>query len=394
MALRGTLQDFSLADIFQLIGIQKKTGVLTLKNDKETCTVSFVDGSVVGADSTARRLEDRLGSVLVKSGRISEAHLKEALKIQGSTLNRLGSILVQSHFIDAKALSEALQVQISQMIYRLFRWTAGEYNFSQEEKVEYDRDLVSPMSAESILMEGARILDEWPMIERGIRSFSAVYRHADVEIARPGAASSHAGHEEAAGAVTLSATEQATYSLADGKRSVQEIVERSTLSEFETCRTLYDLISRQILEEVRGLPAARGAPAPAVRAAKPAQPSSLAAAVVTLFLVVLGGGALLYRVLPWISEVRTGAPLTVWLEPFLSPAQQQATSLSLGRGRLQNLDFSLQTYYLLSRGYPKDLHDLVTEGLLKPDALNDSTIPAVRYESNGTTYRLFLVSSP
>ena len=34
MALKGTLKDFSLADIFQLIGIQRKTGVLTLKNDE------------------------------------------------------------------------------------------------------------------------------------------------------------------------------------------------------------------------------------------------------------------------------------------------------------------------------------------------------------------------
>src|SRR5262245_23044257 len=121
MALRGTLQDFSLADIFQLIGIQKKTGVLTLKSASETVTVSFVEGQVVGADSTSRRLEDRLGSVLAKSGRISEAQLQEALKIQASTLRRLGNILVEQKFIDAKVLSEALAVQISQMIYRLFR---------------------------------------------------------------------------------------------------------------------------------------------------------------------------------------------------------------------------------------------------------------------------------
>ena len=72
MALKGTLKDFSLADIFQLIGIQHKTGVLTLKNDKEVVTVSFVEGNVVSADALHRRLEDRIGTVLVKSGRITE----------------------------------------------------------------------------------------------------------------------------------------------------------------------------------------------------------------------------------------------------------------------------------------------------------------------------------
>ena len=36
--------------------------------------------------------------------------------------------------------------------------------------VEYDRDLVVPLSAESILMEGARILDEWPMVEQAMQA--------------------------------------------------------------------------------------------------------------------------------------------------------------------------------------------------------------------------------
>ena len=31
MALEGTLKDFALPDIFQLIGLQKKTGMLYLK---------------------------------------------------------------------------------------------------------------------------------------------------------------------------------------------------------------------------------------------------------------------------------------------------------------------------------------------------------------------------
>src|SRR5262245_42233210 len=122
MALKGTLQDFSLADIFQLIGIQRKTGILTVKHEQEVMTVSFVEGNVVGADSLHRRLEDRLGTVLVKSGRITDAQLQEALKIQKSTLQRMGKILVENRFIDAQGLKDALQVQITQMVYRLFRW--------------------------------------------------------------------------------------------------------------------------------------------------------------------------------------------------------------------------------------------------------------------------------
>src|SRR3989442_12181193 len=123
MALQGTLKDFGLADIFQLIGIQKKTGVLSLKNPQETVTVTFVDGQVVGADSTLRRLEDRLGSVLAKSGRLTEAQLQEALRVQRSTLKRLGPILPQEHLIEPQAPSDALPIQISPMGLAPFRLT-------------------------------------------------------------------------------------------------------------------------------------------------------------------------------------------------------------------------------------------------------------------------------
>src|SRR5678810_464717 len=98
MALQGTLKDFSLADIFQLIGLQKKTGVLTLRGGAEVVTVSFLEGDVVTADSVPKRLEDRLGSVLVRSRQIEQAQLQEALKVQKQTLKRLGAVLVEQKF--------------------------------------------------------------------------------------------------------------------------------------------------------------------------------------------------------------------------------------------------------------------------------------------------------
>ena len=379
MALQGTLQDFSLADIFQLIGIQKKTGVLTLKNDQETVTVAFADGAVVGADSTVRRIEDRLGTVLVKSGRLSDAQLQDALRQQRSTHKRLGTILVEGQFLDANGLSEALQVQISQLVYRLFRWTAGSYQFNQEARADDDRELVSPMSAESILMEGARILDEWPMVEKGIRSLNAVWRHANVEIAKTGRAAAAGSDDEAAGSVTLNDTERLVYGLVDGKRPVQEIVDRSALSEFETCRTLYELISRQLLEEVRVAPAP-SAKAPSSAAAPQARPARVRTGhgapillgFASLLLVLAAGGAFLYRLLPEIPRYVAGEGLVVTLEPFLGHADEQRVMTALSRSRLQRVDGAIHVYYLLNRGFPADLSLLVNEGFLGLSALRDT----------------------
>ena len=128
MALEGSIRDFSLADIFQLIGIQRKTGVLTLKREDEEVKVSFLNGMVVNADSKDRRLDDRLGSVLVKTGKLSAQDLKQVLQMQKQTLRKMGHILLAEEMVKPEDLREALQIQITQIVYRLFRWKDGDYH--------------------------------------------------------------------------------------------------------------------------------------------------------------------------------------------------------------------------------------------------------------------------
>src|SRR2546425_11848850 len=388
MALKGTLNDFRLAVIFQLIGIQKKTGVLTLKNDKEVVTVSFVEGSVVSADAFHRRLEDRLGTVLVKSGRITETQLQEALRIQKNTLKRMGSILVENKFIDAVALREALQVQISQMVYRLFRWRDGEYDFTQEERVDYDKEHVVPMSAESVLMEGARILDEWPMIEKGIKPFSAVFPPANVEIAPAPRTGTWPVEDEPARGVTLSEEDRRVYQLVNGKRTVQEIVERCSLSEFDTCRILYELVGRQLLEEMRtpGPRVAAAVPAPSVEARR-ATPR-LPLAVGYLILVAVAGGLVMRRgetIVRGLGQVGSAMP---YLTPLIGSEDVRSIRDSIARSRMQRIDFAIQVYFLRNRGYPENLARLVTDHLVKPSAILDPLGRPFGYEVLPSGYRI------
>ena len=386
MALKGTLRDFSLPDIFQLIGIQRKTGILTLKRDKEVVTVSFVDGSVVGAESLHRQSEDRLGTVLVKTGQITEARLREALKIQQETLNRLGNVLVEHKMIDMSALREALQIQISQTVYRLFRWTSGEFNFSQEGQVDYEKKYVVPIQAETILMEGARIIDEWPMIEKGIGSFSTVYRHADVEIAQPGSgAKVNDEGSSPEGAVSLNKEERIVHALIDGKRSVQEIVERSLFGEFETCRILFELINRQLVEAVL---TRRPKQTEAVQAPKPRPFSPVLQGLAYLILILVAGGAVVLRTGPWLTQLAQGGRFEANLSPLFRAAEITSLEGALDQDRLLKVDFAIQVYYLLNRSYPPDLEQLVISALLRSSDIIDSAGGRYGYETNGQKYLL------
>jgi hypothetical protein len=179
MALEGTLRDFSFADILQLISLQRKTGVLTLRAEENLVTVSFQDGCIVGASTLNQHTEDMIGLILLKRGEVTEAELEGALRRQEETLQRLGRILIDHHVVPVETVRVALHQQILQIVYRVFRWSDGEYHFSQETDIDYDRDLLQPMAADSIIMEGARMTDEWPFIDQRIPDRDVVLRKVD-----------------------------------------------------------------------------------------------------------------------------------------------------------------------------------------------------------------------
>jgi hypothetical protein len=393
MALEGTLRDFSLADIFQLIGLQRKTGVLTLRSKDDTVTVTFLDGKVVGADSLNRRLENRLGTVLIRTGYLTQDQLNRALEIQKETLQRLGFILTHYGIISAESLKEAIQLQIMQIVYRLFRWKDGDYHFSQETTIEYDRDNVTPISAESILMEGARMIDEWPIIEKRIRSYDMVFRRklTDQEIVVVGAEDADevdfgdgsARKRKGGGGdkIRISQEEKAIYDLVDGTMTVSDIVEVSRLAEFDTNKALYELVTRDLIEEVKGRSAAE-----VLQQATPVDESEVAETPVPLPLVAL---LVVIAIASLVTSVRN--PLNS-LRPLIggsSPVTSTRKAVSLQR--VETIGQALEKYSDAHGRLPTELAQLaphyISERLLTDPWGNEYKYlqPANRYLVIGFT---------
>jgi len=375
MALQGTIKDFGLADILQLIGIQRKTGVLTLENGDEGVTIKFVDGQIVGADTRSASVEDLLGAVLVRTGRVTEAQLKQALRIQKKTLQRLGYVLVQNKLISQDNLVEALRVQSLQIVYRLFRWRVGAYEFQSSESLEYDDQHFTPISAETILMEGARMIDEWPIIERRIKSDTMVLRQTeaaaelelgaesivdidlrldiDLPFGDTDAADTDAAKDD--DAIKLSSDEREVLSLVDGKRCAEEINDRSTLGEFDTYRILAELLTRNLIDEVKRPTIGAGAP----------RTSGVAARLVQIGLYAM----VLAAVVASLGTLRDN-PLAPWR---VGPASVATTQLrfSTSQARLQRLERAVQVYFLNTGNYPSRVDALEHHGYVAGSDLVD-----------------------
>jgi len=167
MSLVGRLEDLALPDIFQIISLSRKTGTLVVRSRKGTGLVVFKNGQVIQAGSDVIR--DTLGNILVSQGMIDQADLAAALSAQKKNPDKpLGMLLTETGAIAAKVIEDVVRQQIEEIISDLLAWEEGFFNFelgevAPKDRIEVDTQdflLKSGISAEFLLMESTRLLDE------------------------------------------------------------------------------------------------------------------------------------------------------------------------------------------------------------------------------------------
>lgn len=239
MSLEGNLTDFSLAEIFQMLSVSKKTGTLRIVNQQGADgSVYFQDGEVFFATSNWQR--ESLGSRLVKGKKITEEQLDQALAAQQKEKNgqRLGKILVEMGFITKETLSTFVQTQIQDTVFDLFRWNEGDFNFLPDE-FPTDEDIGIHLSIDNIILEATRKLEQWERIKQKIPSLDFVFQMSEA----PG---------EGERDIVLKPLEWKLLRKIDGKRDINELAKILDLTDFETCRVIYGLYSVGLLEKIGG----------------------------------------------------------------------------------------------------------------------------------------------
>lgn len=226
MAIEGSLADVSLADICQLLAMGRKTGCLTMTDSSNFGYIFFENGKVIYASVLNR--PDRLGELLVKNEAITREQLSAAMEQQGKHQGkRLGELLVELGSLAQEDLEKYISVQIEEAVYRLFTWVQGSFHFKPDEMPEEGFFLVS-INPDALLMEGARRVDEWSLIEKKVSSMDLIFVLERDPLAEED--------------VELTDAQRRLIPLLDGERSVDDLVEESGLVEFDTAKALYGLI--------------------------------------------------------------------------------------------------------------------------------------------------------
>jgi len=228
MAIRGSLKEASLTDVLQLLALGQKTGCLSVIDRSNIAHLYFERGRICYASIVNRR--DRLGDIMLKNGRISQGQLDRAIARQMQERDkRLGELLIDEGAITRSDLEHYMRVQIQEAVYFLFTWTRGTFNFETDIHAE-GQDVLVSINPESLLLEGARRVDEWSLIEKKIPSFDLVFSVDRERI-------------DGSEGVELNDTQRRIIPLLDGQRDVRGVIEESGLGEFEVGKGLFGLIT-------------------------------------------------------------------------------------------------------------------------------------------------------
>ncbi len=235
MALEGPLKDLQVQDIFQLLDLGRKSGVLRVTSElRQTAgTVCFDRGGVVAAAVGSD--PQPLGARLVRTGRITAADLDRARSMQtGGDQRRLGDILVSLGLISRRELDRHLKAQVEEAVFELLRWSEGYFRFEEAALCQAAVSAPVRFPTEALLMEAARRIDEWSRIGSKVSHLRLVPR-----LPAPEAQGSEP--------LDLVPFEWEVLAAVDGARDLHSLAEILGRSEFEVARTVYGLTSAGVV---------------------------------------------------------------------------------------------------------------------------------------------------
>ena len=235
MAIEGPLAELGIHDVFQLLDLSRKTGTLSvtsLLRDNEG-VVLFENGKVISAQ--IRSNPHRIGDLLVRSGRLTDADLVRVQEAQaGGDRRRFGEILIALGLVTAREMERQMRLQIEAVVFELMSWSEGNFRFDEGLSDDALLYASTPLGTESLLMEGARRIDEWSRIADRVPNLLVIPDLAP-------------GDSEHPALLDLLPQEWKVLAEIDGQADLRLIAANLAMSEFDVARVVYGLVTTGVV---------------------------------------------------------------------------------------------------------------------------------------------------
>jgi SOS response regulatory protein OraA/RecX len=181
-----------------------------------------------------------LEMILLQSGKISQDDIETARadRSNGSANKEIVDLLLKRGVVTSKEIERQLRMQIESVVFELMSWREGFFSFEERSPNDLPqaRDPRIRVSTESLLMEGARRIDEWSRIADKVPSLAVVPVLAPVR------------DDGEASQLDLLPPEWEVLSMIDGARDLRAIAGVLGRAEFDVARVVYGLVTTGVVE--------------------------------------------------------------------------------------------------------------------------------------------------
>jgi hypothetical protein len=167
MGLEGYLEDLGISEILQIVSLSKKSGTLSLSNEKVSGSITFLNGQVVRATSSEH--PETLGQLLVKNNLVTKLQVSEALAQQKQLAEHqpVGALLCEQFQIQPEAIEPIVKGQIEKIVYSFFHWQRGTFAFQLGDPETFGSAALNPfdfmlekgISSQRLVVKGERLAE-------------------------------------------------------------------------------------------------------------------------------------------------------------------------------------------------------------------------------------------
>jgi hypothetical protein len=234
--IKGNLASFRIVEVMQMLSMQRQTGRLTIRSSAEDVEIYFRDGAVVFSSEACSDAKAGLELFLRKSCRVDDHSLQHAMSIANMTGDQVDKVLIRERLLDVKTYADCLRRQTESIVYKVMAWKEGEFYFEKATPPVFAVPL--QIKVDDLLLEGARRSDEWTLIQQKIPNLDIVFEPM-------------IGNAEELTTRGMSDMDLKVFSLIDGRRTAQDIIDADYLSEFDVAKSIFILLSVNLIRRKR-----------------------------------------------------------------------------------------------------------------------------------------------
>ncbi len=211
------------------------TGIAVVKIKEISKKLIFKSGLLISAATTKR--DERIGNFILKRSNISPEILEQLVIEAKQTGERLGKFLVKKGFISVKTLRELLTLQIEEIVSDIFFWQKGQFYFFE---TPINEEIITNYTPIKIALTAAQRGFNFTRFRKQIPNNKVIFR-----------LSPYVEKEREEILKKLDANEQFIFSLIDGVRNIDQLINFSGSDEVSVINALYRLSSMGLIRKTK-----------------------------------------------------------------------------------------------------------------------------------------------